>query len=88
MPRSSLQVSSTSTEGSERLRWMSRRSGNFSKRMMENKDQPKKPLTAEDLLAMDPDEVHDWASRKLAERLAEHEQRAAEKRTEQDSPQE
>ena len=55
---------------------------------MANKDQPKKPLTAEDLLAMDPDEVHDWASRKLAERLAEHEQRAAEKRTEQDSPQE
>ena len=29
--------------------------------MTENKDKPKKPLTAEDLLAMDPDEVHDSA---------------------------
>jgi hypothetical protein len=52
---------------------------------MEKKDQPKKPLTAEELLAMNADEVHDWVSRKLAERLAEFEQRRAEEQAKRES---
>lgn len=52
---------------------------------MEKKDQPKKPLTAEDLLAMNADEVHAWASRKLAERLAEHERKSADEEAQRES---
>lgn len=52
---------------------------------MEKKDKPKKPLTAEELLAMNADEVHEWASRKLAKRLAEHERREAEEQAQRES---
>jgi hypothetical protein len=62
-----------------------KRSATFSKRTMEKKDQPKRPLTAEDLLAMDADEVHEWASRKLAERLAELERKSADEEAQRES---
>lgn len=52
---------------------------------MDKKDkETKKPVTADELLAMDADEVHEWAARKMAERLAYHEQKNAEERAERD----
>jgi hypothetical protein len=48
------------------------------------KKETKKPLTAEDLLAMNDDEVHEWASRKMAERLAYYEQQRADEQAERE----
>jgi len=48
------------------------------------KKETKKPLTAEDLLAMDNDQVHEWAERKMAERLVYYEQKRAEEQAERD----
>lgn len=52
--------------------------------MKKREEETKKPLTAEELLAMDDDELHEWAARKMAERLAYHEQKNAEERAERD----
>ena len=49
--------------------------------MKKKTQKPDEPITAEQLLAMSADEVHEWSQRKLAERLAYHERKAAEERT-------
>jgi hypothetical protein len=49
--------------------------------MTEKKTKEDEPITADELLAMDSDELHQWVSRKLAERIAAGEQRAAEERS-------
>jgi hypothetical protein len=51
---------------------------------MEKKKETSKPLTADELLAMDADEVHAWASRKLADRLAYYERKRFEEQAERD----
>ena len=53
--------------------------------MMKKKPQkPDEPITAEQLLAMSADEVHEWSQRKLAERIAYRERKAAEERSADD----
>ena len=50
--------------------------------MMKKKTQnPDEPITAEQLLAMSADEVHEWSQRKLAVRIADRERKAAEERS-------
>ena len=53
---------------------------------MEKKKETKKPLTAEDILAMPDDQFHDWVSRRFAERIAESERRRVEEQAEADEP--
>lgn len=48
--------------------------------MKEKTQKPAEPITAEQLLAMSADEVHEWSQRKLAERIADRERKAAEER--------
>jgi hypothetical protein len=52
---------------------------------VKRKKETKKPRTADDFLAMDDEEVHAWAERKMAERLAYHEQRRAQEEAERDA---
>lgn len=45
------------------------------------KTETEKPLTAEDFLAMDNDELHAWVEREFAERLAYYERLRWEEQT-------
>jgi hypothetical protein len=65
---------------------MSARSASYSKAMKKKAKRTGEPVTADELLAMSADEVHEWSQRKLAERIAHHERKLAEERAERGRP--